>query len=330
MRKKGSFSSSSEFRDRAYLPPEVVELISEKVKSITDYVRFRAVCSPWRSASLPKPRHPFPPQLPWLMLPHCWNDLSWIDASVRRLRDDSGLPYYNTFFIYSGGHMGSFSRGKMIFSTDLTDPNCLITVFLAESWVICCQIGDPCWTRVDCCLSYLSSYSDVTYYNGRFYFIYDYDEGMAIIDLNGHEERIAPMPDLRRVRKYFVEGKSGVYVLVICPEEKFELYQFLEQSMKLEPIIDTSDSVAIFYGDYYPCLAVSIDDLGSLDGDSVFMEHKCADYDWKCSWKCAIGSHCNIYSAQRDEENNEHLVPGVDKKTRCLVVQVMWFQPSFF
>ncbi|KAJ4772603.1 F-box protein skip23 [Rhynchospora pubera] len=386
MPKQGSSCSSSEFRDWAHLPPEVVELISERVKSITDYVRFRAVCSPWRTTALPKPRQRLPPQLPWLMLPHCWNDLSWVsfddvwesktrrfhlpvtrdmefcgcycgwimvadhlgkevllvnpliqtriqlppfEAPVRRLGDDSDVPYYNTLFIYSRGYSGSFASGKMIFSTDLTDPNCLITVLLGGSWGICCRIGDPYWTRVDCCLSHQSSYSDVTYYNGRFYFLYDYDEGIAIIDSNGHEERIAPMPDLRRVRKYFVEGKSGVYVLAIRPEEKFELYQLLEQPMKLEPIVDTSDSTAIFYGDYYPCLAVSTDDLGSLDGDSVFMEHKCAYNDWKCAWNCAIGSRCNIYSAQRDEENNEHLGHGLDKKTRYLGDQVMWFQPSF-
>ncbi|KAJ4777844.1 F-box family protein [Rhynchospora pubera] len=70
MERSGSGSrSKSAFSDWSHLPPDIVQLISEKFKSITDYLRFRAVCSPWRSASLPRPRH-LPPQLPWLMLTH--------------------------------------------------------------------------------------------------------------------------------------------------------------------------------------------------------------------------------------------------------------------
>ncbi|KAJ1703022.1 hypothetical protein LUZ63_002801 [Rhynchospora breviuscula] len=50
------------------LPPELLQSIAEKVTSLADYIRFRAVCHPWRSASSPRPRH-LPIQLPWLMLP---------------------------------------------------------------------------------------------------------------------------------------------------------------------------------------------------------------------------------------------------------------------
>ncbi|KAJ1686009.1 hypothetical protein LUZ63_017399 [Rhynchospora breviuscula] len=75
-------TSPLEFSDWAYLPEGVVNLISEKVKSVTDHVRFRAVCSPWRSASLPKPRH-LPPQLPWLIIP-------W----VSRDKNDNGIRLF--------------------------------------------------------------------------------------------------------------------------------------------------------------------------------------------------------------------------------------------
>ncbi|KAJ3706866.1 hypothetical protein LUZ61_010571 [Rhynchospora tenuis] len=51
------------------LPPELLQSIAEKATSIADYIRFRAVCHPWRSASSPRPRH-LPIQLPWLMLPY--------------------------------------------------------------------------------------------------------------------------------------------------------------------------------------------------------------------------------------------------------------------
>ncbi|KAJ3706865.1 hypothetical protein LUZ61_010570 [Rhynchospora tenuis] len=51
------------------LPPELLQFIAEKATSLADYIRFRAVCRPWRSASSPRPRH-LPIQVPWLMLPY--------------------------------------------------------------------------------------------------------------------------------------------------------------------------------------------------------------------------------------------------------------------
>ncbi|KAF3340322.1 F-box protein [Carex littledalei] len=51
------------------LPPELHKAIGEKVTSLADYIRFRAVCRPWRSACSPRPNH-LPLQLPWLMLPY--------------------------------------------------------------------------------------------------------------------------------------------------------------------------------------------------------------------------------------------------------------------
>lgn len=55
--------------DWSLLPEELVEIISKKIACISDYIRFRAVCKPWRSASPRLPGH-LPPQLPWLMLPY--------------------------------------------------------------------------------------------------------------------------------------------------------------------------------------------------------------------------------------------------------------------
>ncbi|KAJ3689386.1 hypothetical protein LUZ61_018550 [Rhynchospora tenuis] len=253
MRKKGSSSSlSSDFRDCrdwAHLPPELVELISQRLKSITDYIRFRAVCYPWRAAtaSLPNPRH-LPPQLPWIMPPLHWAPPSgvffddiweaknptfhlpgterranncacyrgWLlfaeysgnevflmnpltqariqlppfAAPLRCLGDDSHVPSDNSLFNMSGCKQ-FFCGSKMIFSTDLTDPNCLITVLINGTWVICCRVGDPYWTRVDCCLSHVSGYYDVTYYNGRFFFLCTHQESMSIFDSNNTEEKIS-------------------------------------------------------------------------------------------------------------------------------------------
>ncbi|XP_078181733.1 uncharacterized protein LOC144575457 [Carex rostrata] len=70
---------ASAFPDWANLP--VMHLITEKIKCIKDYVRFRAVCHPWRFKSLSKPSH-FPLQLPWLMIPSPTsrkpNDGNWL------------------------------------------------------------------------------------------------------------------------------------------------------------------------------------------------------------------------------------------------------------
>jgi len=50
------------------LPPEMIETIAKKHKNGKDYVRFRGVCSTFRSSTPNIPNH-LPCQLPWLMLP---------------------------------------------------------------------------------------------------------------------------------------------------------------------------------------------------------------------------------------------------------------------
>ncbi|KAJ1694710.1 hypothetical protein LUZ63_011408 [Rhynchospora breviuscula] len=368
-------SSCSKFRDWAHLPPEIVELISSKVKSTTDYVRFRAVCSPWRSACDPKPRHHLPPQLPWLMLPYNLLDPTWIyfddvweskrrkfyipeakgmvycasyrgwflladhgfrevfllnpltqtriqlpsfSAPVKRLRDDSFGWFINVNCSITGT--------KVTFSSDLTDPNCLITVLLSRYTVICCRVGDLYWTRVN--YNVYQPLDDVTYYNGRFYLLYK--ESMKIIESDKPDERIVPMTELEAVRKCvrkcFLEGKSGIYVLAVHPQEKFVLYQFLEEPLILKQIANTSNNIAIFYRNNYPCLTVCADDWESLDGSSVYMENKCVPN----ASKSAAGSHYSIYSAKWDGQKIEHMVHDLGKEPQFRPGEpVMWFQPSF-
>ncbi|KAK2995133.1 hypothetical protein RJ640_020773 [Escallonia rubra] len=54
--------------DWSELPPELSYTVATKIKALTDYIRFRAVCLSWRTATPATPRH-LPPQVPWLMLP---------------------------------------------------------------------------------------------------------------------------------------------------------------------------------------------------------------------------------------------------------------------
>ncbi|KAJ4804674.1 F-box protein (DUF295) [Rhynchospora pubera] len=389
--------SVSEFRDWANLPPEIVDLISEKVKYIVDYVRFRAVCSAWRSASRPKPRH-LPPQLPWLMLPY--NAYAWYDkgpqdmirffydvweskmreihlpetfamtccASYRgwlllvsyKGRDVNLLnPLTQSqiklppFSIWFNPYMISFGKSKMTFSADLTDPNCLITVFVEANCVISCQVGDRSWRRY-----YFPSkgLADVTCYNGRLYLLY---EGkMVIIECNKPEqtgvlepeitvavveadfledyhepEFIAAVvltvllePELAAVKKRFVEGKAGVYVVGIEPEGKFVMYQFEDQQMKLSKIsADSSHSSAIFFGENYPCLALSSADWDSLDRGSLYMEHRRVPD----ALKLAAVKAGYITEFVHMVDGNA-MYSWVEKPPYFQAVPAMWFQPSFF
>lgn len=54
--------------DWSELPPELLETIANKLINLRDYLRFRGVCSNWRSSTPATPRD-LPCQLPWLMLP---------------------------------------------------------------------------------------------------------------------------------------------------------------------------------------------------------------------------------------------------------------------
>ncbi|KAJ4772474.1 F-box protein skip23 [Rhynchospora pubera] len=381
---KPRMDSLSEFRDWANLPPEIVYLISEKVKYIVDYVRFRAVCSAWRSASRPKPRH-LPPQLPWLMLPYdgyswttkddttrffydvweskmreihlpetevmtcCASYLGWLLLVSYKGRQVSllnpltrcqiELPPFSTWF---DPYMISFGMTKMTFSADLTDPNCLITALLEDNCVMSCQVGDRSWKRY-----YYQSkeLADVTCYNGRLYFLYQGE--MVIIEYNKPEHKGILEPELigavvvladldflddddepnyiAAVEKYFVEGKSGVSVVGFHPEGKFMLYQFQEQQMKLEKI--TIDSTAIFYGDNYPCLALSSDDWDSLDGGSLYMEHRRVPDALKL---VAVKSGYHTKFARMVGGNVMYWYDINQESPYHQAAPAMWFQPSFF
>ncbi|KAJ3687852.1 hypothetical protein LUZ61_017016 [Rhynchospora tenuis] len=355
MQKKGALV---DFRDWAHLPPEIVESISEKVKSITDFARFRAVCSPWRSATPPKPLH-LPPQLPWLMLQYHSDDGNGIrffydvwESKMRELHlpEIIGMTCsgsYRGWLLLTttcGGHVFllnpltrdriqlppftgfwdtfDFGKSKVTFSTDLTDPNCLIMIFIERYQVMYCRVGDLSWTTVYGHLNSVAELADATYCNGRFYFLYE--KKIKVIGPNKAVVIVLPQ-ELRAVSKCFLEGKSGVYVLAIHPKGKFELYQFQEQTMQFKHITETSDNTAIFYGDCFPRFAVCSDDWDSLDGDSVYVEYQCIPY----AWKRAVRSGYSKYSAKW-AEGKKFVMCNLVKEPRFRPVEpAMWFQPSF-
>ncbi|KAJ1695836.1 hypothetical protein LUZ63_012534 [Rhynchospora breviuscula] len=320
--------SPSDFPDWAHLPLAAVHLISEKVKSITDYVRFRAVCSPWRSATLPKPRH-LPPQLAWLMIPYdpfstykkddgvrLFYDL-W-ESKMRKLRLPETIGLQN-------GLAGDFAISKVTFSAALTDPNCLITVFLAGcKSILYCRVKEPCWMTVANPPNSFGKFADATCYNGRFYLLYQ--RALLIIDSKKPMERITYVlkPEWYGVSKNFLEGKSGVYVLLaFLPKGKFELYQFQEQPMTLKQITNITNTV-IFDGDNNYFLAVCSDDRDLLDGGPLYMYTSVP-----FAGKHEVVLRYNIYCVKRDEGMIEPVVCDLGEAPLDSPIPAMWFQPSF-
>ncbi|XP_078182093.1 uncharacterized protein LOC144575729 [Carex rostrata] len=415
--------SATAFPDWAHLPLAAVLLISQKVKCITDYVRFRAVCSPWRSASLPKPSH-LPPQLPWLMIPYLVST-DIVDDGIRLFYDlweskmckiplpetigkmccatyrgwilivASGgselfllnpltrarvpLPPFNipVKHIWDGDEEDKRRFGerpprmvdhlfksmstpyaitKITFSRDLTDPNCVIMVFFQRArGLFYCKVGDPSWTKVAQPPYPNAELADAAYNNGSFYLYY---EGvMAIYNLNKHKEQgiYFFQPELKSLPKFFLVGKSGVYMAVVhpaeeeygeeaeeatveVPKQKIDLYQVIgeELQMDLKRVADTSNTV-LFYGDNFHFLDVCADDWDPLVGGSIYMECVCSSYvDNDVMLNREDLTHCldhepcyGIFFAKMDNGKTEPVVLGIAEMPLMVPPPPsMWFQPS--
>ncbi|KAJ4805311.1 F-box family protein [Rhynchospora pubera] len=415
-------ASPSEFRDWAHLPPLVSSLISVKIKSIPDYFRFRAVCSSWRSASDPKPRH-LPPQVPWLMIPYdpykknddgirlfydcseskthklhlpetinmicCGSFGGWLLLvmaagedmfllnpltrariqlpSTATLEEHVRNDYSDIYFHEEGQqgynpYLGDFAIRRVTFSTDLSDPNCLITIFLKGfQAILCCRVGDSGWTKVN------TGWGDVDalYYNGRFHVLFQ--GTMDIFEPHEPEEKIQLYGMKKELllckSKYFLQGKSGVYIVAIQSIEDeeeetclkyqdnlavhkrkkatkkthkkiIELYQFQEQQeVKFKKVTDTNnDNIFYGYDNEYKCHYLVVSDEGeSLAEDCIHMEYKCSFF----AKKNRSGSYCRIDSTKLDKQKVEFPAPPVVLNLGNVPLSwlrarpAMWFQPSF-
>ncbi|KAJ1689352.1 hypothetical protein LUZ63_013507 [Rhynchospora breviuscula] len=189
-------------------------------------------------------------------------------------------------------YLGVYAVRKVFFSADPTNQDCLITVFSPSSrGFFCCCVGDTSWTMVTNSPNLSEECMDATYYNGQFYLLYE--DAIEIINSNNPEKRIVQRLELklRDESKFFIEGKSGVYVIVRVFEnlvdendpaahgtnehtvryrrEKNELYKFQVQPLKLEKVTDTGSTI-IFCNKGLPYLAFCSDDWDSLDGGSKY------------------------------------------------------------
>lgn len=210
----------------------------------------------------------------------------------------------------------------MTFSTNLTDPNCLITVlFQGSQRILFCKVGDHCWTQL---VGPHLVLDDAAYRNGSFYLLNNV--ALYIYDLNQQKAQGTYFfkPELQSLSKFFLVGKSELYMVVVhrtedrgvqealtkAPKQKIDLYRVQEQQwMEVERIADTSD-ITIFNGDHEHYLAVCADDWDSLDEGCMYKEYVCSSsvhnyWDELCH---------SIYFAKPIDGNPE---------------PVMWFQPSF-
>ncbi|KAJ4785639.1 hypothetical protein LUZ62_036885 [Rhynchospora pubera] len=247
---------------------------------------------------------------------------------VRYLGEEWHAPLHDTPFQFSPSH--EFRYSKVILSSDLTNPDCLITVFLLRQVIFCYRVGDLCWTMVNNPLKN-DVVADVTYYNGRFYLLYDEgcEEDMVIIDSEKPDKRIPYKCELKleNMIRHLLEGQSGVYLVGMKllfeeGEGKYELYRFQEQLRKLEHITDTSDTT-IFNTYNFHFLAVCSDDWDCLGGGSMY----------KVMYIPALkggGFHYRIWSSKLADGKLEQ---EWDLDEGPLVLagpneMFMWFQPS--
>ncbi|KAJ1702722.1 hypothetical protein LUZ63_002501 [Rhynchospora breviuscula] len=146
--------------DWSLLAPELLEAIVEKVTSLADYIRFRAVCHPWCSASSPRPHH-LPIQIPWLMLPYKTQG----NGGSTRLFYDLSTSKIHSLDLPE-------TRGAILTSSPLDTTSCLVIVFTSSRFELAfCKIGDKCWTVIQFKAYFPGDLSDFTYSNGFLYTI---------------------------------------------------------------------------------------------------------------------------------------------------------------
>jgi hypothetical protein len=249
--------------------------------------------------------------------------------------------------------LGSVAITKVTFSSDLTDPNCIIMVFFQRVQAIFfCRVGDHRWTEVIKPFMPISELADAVYHNGRFHLL-----NSEMISTYDPSQKVQGVyffkPELRGISKFFLVGKSGLYLLaarfmkqegavennniVRASRQMVEMYHIPDDTMVVNRITDTSDTT-IFFGDNYHYLSVCADDWDSLDGGCMYMEYSCvpnAGNDGGCmcleySFLPAREGSYSIVRGKLGDDKTQPLVTGFGKNPEFFPLSpAMWFQPSF-
>ncbi|KAJ4786265.1 F-box SKIP23-like protein (DUF295) [Rhynchospora pubera] len=184
------------------LPSELLITIARNLTEFTDRIRFRSVCSHWRSSFPSLSFLPLPPQqLPWLVLPSttCTHFYSLSENRVYAT-PPPGIPNNSRLFGSASGWFLSLSGRNRHITISLINPFTGASIGLPSAnpgsslayvgddtlvWdrsdlvvvaacntregVFYCRLGDSAWSSIE--NQELNTASSITFYDGKFYIL---------------------------------------------------------------------------------------------------------------------------------------------------------------
>jgi len=327
------------------LPPEILEEISVRVRNFSDHVRFRSVCSSWRSAARPRrlpPRAPFLIMAPyelsngsgdlfcvssqklhhvdipsavskqcngssrgWLFLRHNTSSLSLLNPFTRA---EIQLPtLHNIAFI-----------SKAVLSSDPSlDPESMALLVLQYNTLAFCRVGGDQWTITHDLEWSLQRIEDIMFYKGNIYVVRQ-NGRLAYCDLS-HSTTLSVIPYIRILQGqkfYFVESCGGLYL--VTRHMLFDGFPFRARTVgfgvfrielgdrwKLFPVDDMKDCVLFVGPNQSICLATK--DLNGFDGNCIYFVEDYAVDGYVCDIEPKICKY------RLDEDNIEELQHDVNR-----------------
>ncbi|KAF6154334.1 hypothetical protein GIB67_026790 [Kingdonia uniflora] len=235
------------------LQPELLQAIRSRVlkNSVVDYIRFGAVCKPWGSVILEKPRCP-PPQIPHIMISsprsscfysldsknhyrrerecksnygrftvgrdHGWmvtvghNDLGLLTASlVNPITGDEIL-----LPLLNGLHISNATLSSHPTLTRDSENHCLVmalvTVEFSSESIVFCKPGDDKWTVIE----NVKDCNDLAYCNGVLYCLSSIKRAVIVCDIATSsvvEQIDLPNSFEKRGRCYLIESFGELLLL---------------------------------------------------------------------------------------------------------------------
>ncbi|KAF3336806.1 F-box protein [Carex littledalei] len=226
------------------LPSELVIAIAGNLTEFTDHLRFRSVCSHWRSSFQSHTLH-LPPQLPWLTLPstsstHLYslsedriyaNPLPSIADNSNIFGSSSGwflsvrdLNRHVTFSLinpFTGASIGlpspdpcSTLSNAMADTLvwDRSDSVVVVASCSTKSHLFYCRLGEAAWATIESQQHRLAS--SITFYEGRFYILHAYTHEIVVLD-GETLEQVTVIPYLSSHVEAHLLVSSGELLLLV-------------------------------------------------------------------------------------------------------------------
>jgi Protein of unknown function (DUF295)/F-box-like len=225
------------------LPSELLITIAGNLTEFTDRLRFRSVCSHWRS-SFPSPS--LPPQLPWLALPSA-SSTHFYSLSEDRVYSNPppGVPPDSNLFGSASGWCLSLSRPNLHVAAYLVNPftgasiglpspdlgsslsyvapdtlvwDCSDSVVLAACstrlGAFYCRLGEETWVPIESQQHGMAS--GITFYEGKFYILLADTCETVVLDGKTLEQiTVVAAPDVDSPVEAHLFVSSGELLLLI-------------------------------------------------------------------------------------------------------------------